>query len=112
MDDMELIQDPIQFDNLNLGQMMKLAFVVQEKERKHILKTHVKDSELIDLTSDVLRKVMPSYVKDPTNTPSNQLEGFINAVITHFNSLEDSTIVKMKSEFDKRRLNELCSSNT
>lgn len=50
---------------------------------------------------------MPSFQKDSSNTPSEQLKSLINYVDSHFESFEKSAKEKVQNEFDTKRLRTL-----
>ena len=86
---------------------MKVASFTQAKAREEILKSHIVESELLNLTSRILEKIMPTYVKDPSGSSSGELKKLINSVSTHFESLEKLALVKVQKEFDARKISKL-----
>lgn len=50
---------------------------------------------------------MPTFVKNTSESPSRQLKSFISLVSTHFKSFERSDKVKVRGEFDAKRLSQL-----
>lgn len=65
-------------DTLSPIQKLKLASLARSKEREEILKSHMEDGELLSLASSVLEKIMPTFQKDSSNSPSGQLKSLIN----------------------------------
>lgn len=57
-DDSVLSQGPINLDSLSPIQKLKLASLAQAKAREEILKFHIEDSELVNLVSGILEKIM------------------------------------------------------
>lgn len=62
---------------------------------------------LLNLASDVLDKLMPSFQKDTSDTPFEQLKSLINFVDEHFESFERSVEEKVLNEFNANRLQNL-----
>lgn len=72
-------------------QPLKLATLAQAKANEDLLKSHTTDKELIALAKDVLEKILPSFKSNITHTPSGKLRSMLNAVESHFVSLEKDT---------------------
>lgn len=81
-----------------------MAVVAQAKASEDLLKSHIEDSELLTMASGVLEKLMPSFQKDTSDIPSNQLKSLINSVEHHFKSFEKFVEDKVRNEFNTRRL--------
>lgn len=67
----------------------------------------MEDSELLRLTSGVVKKLMPTFQKDTSSSPSEQLKSLINSMNTHFESLEKSIEIKAKNKFESKRFSTL-----
>ena len=52
-----LIKGLVSINGLSPLQMMNLVSVTQEKVRKEILKTHIKDNELLNFSSNVFENI-------------------------------------------------------
>lgn len=104
--DLELGESPINF-SLSPIQKLKVASFAQMKAKEELLKSHIEESELLSLASNILERIMPNQVKDPSGSPSGELKKLINSVSTHFESLEKSAEVKVQKEFDDKRFNRL-----
>jgi hypothetical protein len=74
---------------------LQVASFAQENAREEMLKSHIEDSELLNLASTVMEKIMSSHVKDSSTSPSGYLKSLINLVSTHFESLEKLAKVKV-----------------
>lgn len=59
------------------------------------MKSHIEDSELVSLASDILEKIMPTFQKDKSNSPFDLLKSLIILASTHFESLEKLAEVKV-----------------
>lgn len=107
IDDPEFVQGPINLTSLSPIRKLQLASFAQAKASEDLLKSHTEDNELLTLASGVLEKIIPSYVKNKFDTPSEQLKSLINSMDTHFESLEKSAAVKVRGEFNAKRLRTL-----
>lgn len=105
--DLEFIQGPINLASLSPIQELKLVALSQDKASEDLLKSHTNDSELLTLASGVLEKLMPSFQKDTSDTPFDQMKSLINSVDNHFESFEKSPEEKVCNEFNARRLQKL-----
>lgn len=71
------------------------------------MRCHIEDNEILSLSSYVLEKIMPSYGKDPSDTPFGKLKYLINSVSNHFESLEKYAKLKVENKFKVNRFNHL-----
>lgn len=107
IDDPDFFQGPINLVSLSPIQMVQLASFAHAKAGEDLLKSHTEDNELVNLTSGVLEKLMPTFQKNTFDTPSGKLKNLINSMDTHFESLEKSVEVKVHNEFNAKRLRTL-----
>lgn len=68
------------------------------------MKSHTKDNMLLSLATDVLEKIMPSFQKDTSDTPSRKLKSLINTVDKNFESFEKFAEEKVQKEFNAKKL--------
>lgn len=68
------------------------------------MKSHNEDNMSLTLSFGVLEKLMTSFQKDTSDTPSGQLKSLINFVDSHFESFEKCTKVKVQNEFNAKML--------
>lgn len=85
-------------------QALKLETLAQAKVSEDLLKSHNVDKELITLAEDVLGKILQSFKLDITDTPSGKLRSMLNAVYSHFVSLEKVIDARVLSQFNAMRL--------
>lgn len=64
----------------------------------------MKDNLLMSMAISNLKKLIPSFQKDTSNTPSGQFKNLIDSVDSHFEYLKKFAEEKVRNEFDARRL--------
>lgn len=67
----------------------------QAKEKERILRTHEKGDKLISRKTNIFGKIMPNHINDLNEYTSCYLEGLLDVVDTHFESLEKYTMIKV-----------------
>lgn len=98
-------QGPIDLSSLSPIQEMKLATLAQAKANEDLLKFHTTDKELITLAGDVLEKFFPSFKLDITDTTFDNIRSMLNAIESHFVSLEKVADARVLTQFNAMRLN-------
>lgn len=81
-----------------------MASFAQDKASEDLLKSHIEDSLLMNKAINNLEKLMPLFQKDTSDTSSGQLKSLIDSFNSHFESFEKSTEVKVRNEFEAKRL--------
>lgn len=71
IEDLEFVKGPINLASLSPIQKLQLASFSQEKANADHLKSHTEDSMLLTLATSILEKLMPSFQKDTSDTPSS-----------------------------------------
>lgn len=100
-----LPQISINFDKpLNIGQMspiesMLVAAAVQARASQDLVKSEIEDKKLIEMSMNVVQKVVPKLQLDPNSNPSGNLLQLINNINTNFESLEKETTKKVLEKF-------------
>lgn len=107
VDDLEFVQGPINLKSLSSIHNLQLVSITQAKASEDLLRSHTKDKNFLTLASNILEKLLPSFQKDTSDTPSGQLKSFINSIDTHFESFEKSAEEKVLNEFNAKRLQTL-----
>lgn len=86
--------------NLAVG----LIQLILLRANEDILKSHTEYILLMNKAINTLEKLMPSFHKDTSDTSFRQLRSLIDYVNSPFESFEKSIEVKVKNEFEAKRL--------
>lgn len=70
IDNPKFIQGPINLASLSPIQKIQLASFAQAKSNENLLKSHIEDSMFLTLATSAFEKLMPSFQKDTSDSPS------------------------------------------